>query len=268
MLNTKVYFKKLNKTIQLQKVYYYMGCLPYDLTLKVVSWIIVIIYCGIIGVFFLTKRAKASKEITSQRLMFLSIAIFFFFFMGTRLLFILSDFERDMNCETVLYYQYVFGGYVCGIFAFLSITNFGETYLIKGTKHLLTIGIVIGLVIDIFIVIFFPVIVLTTIQGLTGTEYQQALISVASGIRLFNYAIQYIEIGIILILYLYLTVKSTGSLRKNCLITLLGLAISSISAFLETDAILSSGLIPPFISPAIFTVGVTVFALAYLRTIT
>lgn len=241
-----------------------MGCLSYDLFPKFISWLIVIIYTSIIGILFLVKMSKA-KEIKSQKEMFRSIAIFLFLFMGLRVFFLLSDFERDANCESILYFQYVFMGYVCSVSAFLSLLMFGEKYLIKGTKHVPTIIILIGVVIDLIMVFTFPLIVNTIASNSPSTPIEDVIKNVGTLVRYFNYFINYMSIGIILILYLYLIAKSTGGLRRNSIITVIGLAISSLSALLESDAILSSGLIPPYISPVLFALGITIFAFAYLK---
>ncbi|MHA1343996.1 MAG: hypothetical protein ACTSQG_08415 [Promethearchaeota archaeon] len=249
-----------------------MGCLPYDITIKFWSWTIVIIYCAIISMLFLVKMSKAPKEIKSQREMFRSIALFFLFYIGVRIFFLLSDFERDANCESILYFQYVFLGYICGILAFLSITYFGEKYIIRKTKNIASSAIIICVIIDIIIVIFLPYIVKYVVitkygENYTQAEYKHIVPFISNIVRYFNYAVQYSTMGLILVFYIYLIIKSTGTIRRNALVTLLGLAIAATAAFLETDALISSGLIPPFVSPIIFTTGVTIFAFAYLRTI-
>ncbi len=249
-----------------------MGCLPYDITIKFYSWIAAIIYISIIAILFFIKMTKAPKEVKSQKVMYRSIALFLCFYIGVRIFFLFSDFERDANCESVLYFQFVFLGYICSIIAFLSIINFGETYVIRQTKHIFSYIIIISTIIDFLAVIFFPNLVNYVLESKYGSNYNQAqyektVIEVATIVRYFNYSIQYSQIFIILGLYLYLTMKSTGRIRRNSLITLIGLAISAAAAFLETDALLSSGLIPPFLSPIILCIGLTIFTFAYLRTI-
>lgn len=248
-----------------------MGCLLYDITIKFYSWAIVIIYCAVIGVLFLVKMTKAPKEVKSQKEMFRSIGLFFFFYITVRIFFLFSDFERDAHCETILYFQYVFMGYIFSILAFLSILNFGEKYLIKKTKHAITTTIIVCVVIDLLIVIFLPNLVKLQLNAKYGENYSQtqqdqAVFEVATMVRYFNYVIQYTSMGIVLILYLYLTVKSTGKLRRNASITLLGLAVAAVAALLETDALLRGGKIPPYLSPIIFSIGLTIFAFAYLKT--
>ena len=68
-------------------------------------------------------------------------------------------------------------------------------------------------------------------------------------------------------IFIYLTVKSTGQLRTTALRTTIGLLIATVAALLETDALLSSGQIPPFLSPALFSIGITIFAIAYLKSL-
>lgn len=249
-----------------------MGCLPYDITIKFYSWLVVIIYVVIIGVLFLNKMRNASDAVKSQKVMYRSIALFFFFYTGVRILFLFSDFERDANCQTLLYFQFVFLGYICSILAFVNLMYFGEKYVIRMERHYVSIMVIIAVIIDAIIVLSLPILVDLYAQSAFGSgyspaEYEQSVLLLTGVVRIFNYVIQYTCIGIVLMLYIYLIMKSTGKVRRNSIITLLGLAIASAAALLETDALLSSGAIPPWLSPALFAVGISVFAFSYLKTI-
>lgn len=219
-----------------------MGYLAYDLTTKVVSWTIAIIYIAIIAIIFFIRMTKAPEEPKSQKAMYRSMGLFFVCYIMIRVFFILSDFERDANNITDLYSQYVIIGYTFGNLAFLNVIAFGEKYLIKRERYIMTYIIIFFICFNIFMLIFFP--------------------SMLELIRLLNYFLNYTEFGIILMLYLYLIIKATGQIRKNALIALIGLAIAAAGILLEMDALLSTGLIPPYISPIFFSIGITIFAYA------
>jgi len=224
-----------------------MGYLPYDLTVKAISWIIVMIYCGIFGTIFLVKAIKATKEVKFQRNMYRTISIILFLYVVIRVFFLLSDFERDANSDTLLYYQFVVISYITTAIAFLNIIYFLESTVLRKTKHAISYIIIIMIIIDVSILILF-------------NEYIQM-------VRYFNYALSYTEVGLILLVYLYLTVKSTGKLRQNSFLSLLGLALAGVASFLEMDALLMTGAIPAWLSPTIFAIGITIFAYSYIRSV-
>ncbi|MHA1146666.1 MAG: hypothetical protein ACTSR8_00290 [Promethearchaeota archaeon] len=219
-----------------------MGYLVYDLATKVLAWTLTIIYIGIIAVIFFIRMTKAPEEPKSQKAIFRSTGFFFVCYIMIRIFFLLSDFERDAKGITDLYSQYVIIGYTFGNLAFLNIIAFAEKYLMKKGRYLITYIIIIFIGFNIFMLIFFP--------------YMLDLI------RLLNYALNYTEFGIILFFYLFLIFKTTGQIRKNAATALFGLAITGVGIVLEMDILLSSGLIPPYLSPILFSIGITIFAYA------
>ena len=106
-----------------------MGYLPYDVGLKTMVWIPVIIYLAVIGTFFLIKTIRAPKEVPSQKAVFRAMTLFIYLYIGTRLFFMLSDFERDPFGETPLYIRFVAFAYICGIVGFISFVYVGEKYI-------------------------------------------------------------------------------------------------------------------------------------------
>jgi len=245
-------------------------CLPYDPTIKIYSWIVVIIYIALIAVLFLVKMSKTSGEVKSQKIMFRSVAVFLFLYIAVRIFFLFSDFERNNHCESILYFQFVFMAYVCSILAFLTIIRFGENYLVKGDRHTVSIVIFVCVIIDIILVITLPALINFLGVQIYGSSYSQSelqttILQVAEIIRIFNYVVQYGSGLALLSFYVYITVKSTGKLRKTALMTLIGLLIAVVASFLETDTLLSSGFTPPYLSPILFAVGISIFAYAYLR---
>ena len=40
-----------------------MGYLPYDITIKTIAWVILLVYLVLLGILFIFKHKKASKEV-------------------------------------------------------------------------------------------------------------------------------------------------------------------------------------------------------------
>ena len=214
-----------------------MGYLKYDLPTKVISWVIVMIYIGILGTIFLRRMRKADTELVSQKLLYRSMGLVFYCYVMVRVFFLISDFERDANNTTPLHYQFVAIGYIFTSLAFLNLLYFGEKFIIRKSKFILTYITISVLIIE-SVLVFIPEMFIV--------------------VRLLSYGLSYALLGLVFILFLRMTIKSTGSLRRNFLFTLLGLSIIATSGILEIDALLSTGDILPWISPLLFGAGATV----------
>ncbi len=219
--------------------------LPYDVNIKTILWIPVMVYLAVIGTIFIRKSKKAPKEIVSQKAMYRGMAFIFYLYIPVRLFFMLSDFERvrpgyPLVGDTDLYFQFVALSYVCAISAFLNIIFVFEKYIIRRTKFIMTIVFGILLVVNI-ILLFFP--------------------SLMQTMRYINYVPLYIEVITLFLLYLYLAKKTSGKLRRNSLIAIVGLAFMAAAAFLESENLSASGLILPYYSPLMFAIGATIFAI-------
>lgn len=221
-----------------------MGHLPYNLGLKTTYWIIVICYLAVLATLFLKKSLK-SKEMPSQKNLNRAIAIFFYMYVLARIFFIFSDFERDPHGQTDLYFQFVAASYISNILGFLVLIVVGEKYLIKPGKFLMSYILGAALIINIIILIFFP-----------------ALFTIA---RYFNYAIFYSEVAIVVLLFLYMIRNTPGKLRKNATYSLIGLIIMAVASFLESDALITQGIVQPYYSPILFGVGATIFAYGQMK---
>jgi len=219
-----------------------MGYLPYDLYLKTTLWIFALIYLFLIGTFFIAKSLKTSEEIKARKQMYRAIALFFYFYIVKRTFFILSDFERDAHGDTQLFYRYTALAYVFYIIAFLNLIFITEKYVINRSKYILTYLFLIALIINIMIFLFFP--------------------DLMPIIRYFNYAILYTEVVVLLIIYSYLAINTTGEPRKKSIFTIIGLIVIAMAEFLESEALIMSGITTPYYSPIIFAIGATIFAYA------
>ena len=210
-----------------------MGYLPYDLTIKTIAWIVVMVYLIIIGILFIIKHRKASKEVKFH----IAVALFFFLYVVARVFFILSDYERDVHNISLLYYRFVAISYVCFVIAFLGIIYVFEKYI---TNRYIIIYIVIPILTINIVMIFFP-----DFMGI---------------VRYINYGLLYFETGILFLLYIYVFRKTSGRVRKNSLITIIGLVIMSAAAILEMDYLITEGIVMPYYSPIFFAIGATIFA--------
>ncbi|MFO8017088.1 MAG: hypothetical protein R6U96_00490 [Promethearchaeia archaeon] len=221
-----------------------MGHLNYDLGLKTTFWIIVICYLTILATLFVRKSFK-SEEISSQKNLNRAIAIFFYMYVIARILFIFSDFERDPNGQTALYFQFVAASYVFNVVGFLALIIVGEKYLFKPGKFVMSYILGGALVFNIVLLIFFP-----------------QLFTIA---RYINYVIFYTEVGILILLFLFLIRKTPGKLRKNSIFSLIGLIVMSVASILESDALVSEGIVQPYYSPFLFAIGITIFAYGQMK---
>jgi hypothetical protein len=221
-----------------------MGYLPYDITLKAIFWIATMCFLTIDGILFIKKASKVSKENKLKRDLLHALAIFFFLSIGVGLFFILSDFERDVFGESELYYRLLVIAYLFGNAAFLIIILVGEKQIIK-TRYIISFitSIIIG--INIVLLIFFP-----------------DLVPLA---RYLNYGLFGSEIGILLLIYIYLIKKTSGDFKKTAIITFIGIAIAASASIIGADFFISSGLIQPYFSPILFIIGLTICTYEVIR---
>ncbi|MHA1146667.1 MAG: hypothetical protein ACTSR8_00295 [Promethearchaeota archaeon] len=222
-----------------------MGYLPYDVGLKTTFWVIVLCYIAIVATLFVLKSMRTSKEIPSQRAMFRAIGLFFYLVILARIFFILSDYERDPHGETDLYFQFVAASYICSIIGFLFIIIIGEKYIIKPGKFFMTFIIIGFLIFNVIILIFFP-----------------GLFTIA---RYINYGLLYTEVILITLIFGYLVSKTSGDLRKNALLSLIGMCVMATASFLESDVLISSGIVQPYYSPVLFAIGISLFGYAQMK---
>jgi len=221
-----------------------MGYLPYDVQLKASFWIATMCFLAFDGILFVIKSFKTPKEKVLHRDLYRALGIFFFLCIGVGLFFILSDFERDIYGESELYFRLLLISYIFGNLAFLTIIFTAEKRIIN-TRYCLSFVTLLMVGVNIVFLTFFPH--LTVI------------------IRYVNYGVNGTEIAILLLAYLYLIKKTSGELRRIAIITLTGIAIASSAVLLQSDFLISSGLISPYISPIFFIVGLGLFTYETLR---
>ena len=79
--------------------------------------------------------------------------------------------------------------------------------------------------------------------------------------RYINYIFLIIEAVIIIYVYIYIIKHTEDELKRIAIYTLSFLGISAIAVVLEMDALISSGLVSPFISPILFPIGLSLFTI-------
>jgi putative Mn2+ efflux pump MntP len=216
-----------------------MGHLPYDVNLKTTFWVIAMIYLGIVGIFMILNSMK--KEEKASKSMARAYALFIYFYIVARIFYIFSDYERDANAETLLYYRYVACAYIFQIIGLLNIIFILEKYVITRSKHVISYIILVLLGVNV-VMIFFP--------------------NLMPIVRYINYVMLYSEVALLIIIYLFLVINTTGDLRKKSLLTVIAFFVMITATILEIDALSSTGLVPPYYSPIVLSIGATIFAYA------
>lgn len=213
--------------------------LAYDINLKFWPWLFASIYLLLISILFLYKMRKTPDEIKVQRLYYRAIAIFIISYVISRIFFTLSDFERLVYDETDLYKQYVIIAYIVSSIGFINILYLLEKYLYRREKIILVYVMIVP-TIAYSIFVFFPPFL--------------------DIIRTVNVVTSLIGFGAILILYLYLYIKSTGQVRKNTLVIVIGLLICAVGLLTDMEQLLSNGITQPYYAPILFSIGLSLFA--------
>ena len=219
-----------------------MGYLPYDITIKTTTWIIILVFLGIIASYFLMRSLKAEEK--SQKDIFRAMALFFYFYILARIFFIFSDFERDLNDTTLLHYRFVALAYIAYILGFLSLIYILEKHVIIRTKHKITYILLVTLGVNI-VIAFFP--------------------ELMPIVRYINYGILYFEVVIVFIIYTYLTINTTGKLRTKSFLTVIALIIMVFGELIESEPLIASGIVLVYYTPILFAIGASIFAYAQSR---
>lgn len=219
-----------------------MGYLPYDITIKTTTWIIILVFLGIIASYFLMRSLKAEEK--SQKDIFRAMALFFYFYILARIFFIFSDFERDLNDTTLLHYRFVALAYIAYILGFLSLIYILEKHVIIRTKHIITYILLVTLGVNI-VIAFFP--------------------ELMPIVRYINYGILYFEVVIVFIIYTYLTINTTGKLRTKSFLTVIALIIMVFGELIESEPLIASGIVLVYYTPILFAIGASIFAYAQSR---
>jgi hypothetical protein len=190
---------------------------PYNLPLKIVIWSITILVSIWIGILFYIIAQKVKSESPSIARIKKGYGTFFLGWALTRVFFLLSDFELDRNGETSLYAVLLVTGYLFLLFA-LAILMYGIESSIEERKSLILTKIIIG---GCVVNLIFWGLCLFTPSIITFAKY-------------FGYSLGAVVGIIVIIFYFWLAKKSTGSLRKNVIINLLGITLIFLGQTLDS----------------------------------
>lgn len=211
-----------------QDIGYYEG-------LSLILWIISISLLFAGGIIFLWKVTKS--RLKTAKMIYLGYAIFGICFAITRIWFIIAVIEADACTDC--YDLYTSLGYIFGIIGILFWLAVVETYMIPQTKRVFTI-ITIGAFIIVLITLFSP----------TSRYFALTMI----------YILLPFSVGAIILLYIYIIIKSTGSVRKRAIWLFVGLVFIAIGYMMDSEAFV--GAVPGFpleISPLLMIIGTLTF---------
>ncbi len=225
-----------------------MFALPYDINEKLPGWYAVEALCIALAVVFLIRasRAKAAGGPPSVPKINRGFAVFFIALMITRVLFTFSDYERLANDKTPLYATYVLFGYLSSLVGIALLAYLVDTFMLESKRKTLT-----------WIVILITIGNAGVIVVTVATQ-STPLLEVARWVVYGSTGMVFI---IVILIYGGLARQSTGSLRRNAILSLLGVGIAVLGTLLDSDYLAQAGLVPIYFPPIIMLVGLVIFAL-------
>ncbi|MHA1437134.1 MAG: hypothetical protein ACTSPD_06120 [Promethearchaeota archaeon] len=212
---------------------YYQG-------ISLVLWIISIALSFLCFILFIKKSQK--MDLKSQKMLYNAYGLFFLFFGFTRIFFITAVYQTDACTDC--YDIYTILGYIAiniGIVFWLYVL---ETHLIKKTKK-------------IFLTIAMISLGVTSI-ALIGIIKRETILDIISVLLI-------ISLLEIIILYIYLILKSTGSVRIKSIWLLIGMLLMFLGYSMDSEFFFENfpG-VPLEISPIIMCAGILIFLFTQL----
>ena len=204
------------------------------------SLILWLISAGLLFLAFLLFLLKSNKlEMKSQKMIYLGYGLFGLFFGITRILFIIAFYIPDQ------YDFYTTFGYMTGIIGILCWLYMLETYLVTNTKK-------------IFMIITSIAFVIALIALIGQASRDLALIMI--------YVLLPFAIIAIFMLYLYLIIKTTGTVRTRAIWLLIGLIILAIGYMMDSELFVGNfpG-VPLEIAPSLMILGTLIFMITQLK---
>ncbi|MBD3350505.1 MAG: hypothetical protein GF364_03365 [Candidatus Lokiarchaeota archaeon] len=213
-----------------------------DFWLKNTFWLGVCVIGIIIGTVFMVRGKRTSSEVVSQKQIFYGYGLFYYCYIGTRILFIFSDIANINN--SIHYDSFVNGAYLCSGVALISMIVTIERYMLTVTKKVFSIISIagVGTLAALFIVSFF----------------NDSVLAIS---RVLNTAIFGLCGLVIIILYLILVRSVTGTLRRNALISLLGIIVVAVGLIMDMNALSNISKMFVILSPIITAVGAILLGL-------
>ncbi len=209
--------------------------IPYYQGLSLILWIVSIVLLFLAAILFLIKAYKT--EMKSQRMMQVGNAFFAAFFGLMRIFFIIAVYEEFAGRHNYDFYTTL--GYIVALIGLIFWMFVLERYMIRKTKMIFT---------TIAIVSF--IIALIALSGIIERGAALTLI----------YIILPFSLVIILMLYIYLIVKTTGEIRTKAEYQLLAILLMFIGHLMDSEIFMTNlAFIPLEIAPSVMIAGVILF---------
>ena len=201
-------------------------------------WIVVIIVNYVAMIVVWEARTRVENSITKTY--FLG-PIFFFLVHGiSRIVYFYADFLGNSS-DSPFYTQV---GQILGIFCAFLLIAFVEQSIFRQSKHIFTIYGIASIVLSIYAIFS-----------------QNALLS-----QILLYGTMPVLGGIIIIIYAYLTFKSTGSIKTDSFLILIGIIFFSVGQMAHTStAIKILGSISPVLAAIGMLIGMIMIALTFRK---
>jgi len=208
--------------------------------ISLILWIVATVLMISSTIIFMIKAIKIQEK--SAKSMFIAYGLFYIFFGLTRILYIEAVYILGMfDFFTNL-------GYITQILALIFIIYVLETQIVKSTKFFFLI---------ITIVAF--VIALISLVGVTSIRRYFALTLL--------FILVPISASVIMILYLYVIIKSIGGIRKKAIGLFIGSLMMFASQVMDSEVFISATFpfVPLEITPIIMIIGVIIFTLSQVK---
>lgn len=208
--------------------------------ISLILWIVATVLMISSTIIFMIKAIKIQEK--SAKSMFIAYGLFYIFFGLTRILYIEAVYILGM------YDFFTTLGYITQILALIFIIYVLETQIVKSTKNFFLI---------ITIVAF--VIALISLVGVTSIRRYFALTLL--------FILVPISASVIMILYLYVIIKSIGGIRKKAIGLFIGSLMMFASQVMDSEMFISATFpfVPLEITPIIMIIGVIIFTLSQVK---
>ena len=208
--------------------------------ISLILWIVATVLMISSTIIFMIKAIKIQEK--SAKSMFIAYGLFYIFFGLTRILYIEAVYILGM------YDFFTTLGYITQILALIFIIYVLETQIVKSTKFFFLI---------ITIVAF--VIALISLVGVTSIRRYFALTLL--------FILVPISASVIMILYLYVIIKSIGGIRKKAIGLFIGSLMMFASQVMDSEMFISATFpfVPLEITPIIMIIGVIIFTLSQVK---
>jgi len=205
--------------------------------LSFILWIIAIISLFIGVILFLIKVSK--EEIKKTKIGFLTMTNFLLFFGLCRIFYLIAVYDPvNYDFHTTL-------GYVFSLISILFILYLIETQFITSTKKIFTIATLITF--------------LASVISLLGIIDRYVALVIM-------YIIMPFSVAVIMLMYIYIIVKSAGSVRIKAIFIFIGIALVFLSHLLDSEIFVSMTYpaVPLEVNPLMMIIGVLFMIYAYV----